>query len=696
VSLLAISDCAAVAYYCFAMGWSGVESARFVLGALVLWGPLGLLLSLALRAEVPDPIVRLTMAATASYALTTLTYFAFAVLHVESGFYVLQAAVTGGLLVYAVRRAQRWRTTRTPLPSWRQLDWILIGLLAASVLVNVRYKTPFETSPTTGAVTFLLYPDHLYHVGQVAELSRHVPPTQQMIRAGTPERAYHMFPHLTTMLLARFTGQEDLLRVHLGYHYTVIEIGLCLVLFSIVRALTQSSTAGYIAAGLLYLGAISLPPLVESSFPYFYFTILPDASSGVDPVRMMSPQMYSGLLVMYGALLGVLLLSIRLYGRQRAAVLSLVVALMVAALSRFRIQVFLPMLPGFVLLTTLAWWRRGERTYLAAAAIAMLVGALLCLEMRSALYLPGTTGLRLGYNGVSLYSWINSWPLASWVHQRLAARIGDAETLRWMWQIVSLSNFVLLNMIGVPLLVATIAYLLWKPARRDYLWFTVLTVWMVVCSTVGAMVITTDYDSYSVGGQLPLHTRWYVFPFLSTAVWWLWGRAQRRLGLPRVVWIGIAVVTGAILVTVQQRTPLGGVRWAKAANKMHFDADEWQALRFLRDQTARDAVILSDKYVDEAAFVFSGLTGRPAYLEAADNPVDRQVVRLNPADNRRQIIRWLWWTAIADAFCNQLSKTGATHVVEYGSHMLNVRNAPCLHQVWMSPARRVRIWEVRR
>lgn len=693
--LLVVADLVAVLYYWFAMGWSALETARLALGATALWAPMGLLLYLLLGAEIPDRTVRLTLSAAASYTLTTLAYFALAVFHLGVGFFVAQVALTAGLIVYAVRRTRsRWMPVGH-VPPWRQLDWVLVALVAVSWIVNIRYKMPFAMSPT-GDATFLLFGDHFYHTGQVYELARDVPPIQQSIRAGTPERAYHMFSHLTTMLLARLTGQGDLLRVHLAYHYTVMETGLCLLFFSIAKTLTRSNAAGYIAVGLLYLGAFSLPPLVPSPFPFFYFTIFPDASSGLNPVRVTSPQMYSGLLVMYGVLLGVLLMSERFSSGRRSRVLPLVVALMVAASSRFRIQVFLPLLPGFVLIMVVAWWRGAGRVHLGATVTALLVSALLYLETRSDVYLPGTAGLGLGFNGVSQWPWVNSWPLAPEVFGWLRAGISDPSVVAWVWQCVSLPAFVVCNMIGLPLLVASVAYLMSRPARREHRWFSALIVWMVVISTVGAMVIKMDYDVYSVAGQLLLHTRWYLFPFLAIGIWSLYRIAQRRWDWPRTAWIAIAVAASALAVTAQQVTPVGGTLSANAAQPIRFDADEWAALQFLHDRTAGDAVILSNKYVDQPAFVFSGLTGRATYLEFANNPVDRQVRRLRPTDDRRQIIGWLWRTTDPSQFCEVLLRTGATHLVEYADQPLEVRDASCLWSAWVGRRPTVRIWGIRR
>src|SRR5262249_7740360 len=134
-------------------------------------------------------------------------------------------------------------------------------------------------------------------------------------------------------------------------------------------------------------------------------------------------------------------------------------------------------------------------------------------------------------------------------------------------------------------------------AFREDLWFTVLVLWLVVGSTIAAMLVTMGYDSYSVGGQLLLHTRWYVFPFAATGTWWLYRAAQRYVSA--WVLIGAALVAGTACAATQLMAPPGGTRWAAKATKISFSRDEWQALTILREQTPADAVIISDNYADQ-------------------------------------------------------------------------------------------------
>ena len=705
---LGFVSAAMLAWYVAAMKWELGELARFALGVSALWGPCGALLYLALRAEIPDRTARLTISLIASYAITTLVYFGLAVVRLEPLFYTGLGGAAVGVAAYSLRGHGHARTLRHSILQLRP-NFVLVALIAASLLLNIPYKTAYTEDPEAGTRTYLLFRDHLYHVGLAYELARHVPPEQASIRGGSPERAYHLFPHLTTMLLARFTGQADMLRAHLVYHYTVIEVLMCLVLFCIARGLAGSPIAGYVAVSLMYVAAVPWPPLTTPStvsfsemlaWPpsavfgnqFFYFTLFPHASSGLVPVAVASPQMYSGLLVAYGLLLGFILLSVRRGEQRSPGGLLMAMALMTGATMRFRIHVFIVMLPAFVMMTAYLWWRYRDRTYLGALAVVLGVGSLLYLEMRSPVYLPGTASVQFGYNGLTAPgSIVSSWPEAPTVYAWLASSVGDATILRGAWQAISIPAFVALNVLGVPLIVAAGIYFARPSAWRQLSLASALIYWLVAASTLTAMVITTEYDSWSVGGQLLLHTRWYVFPLAAVAAYLVGRAVWLRLGWPRWSAVGLATVAvvliGLVRLTLTDSSRVDGTRISE---------EERLALRYLHDETPRDAVVVSNRYVDahdRHAFWLSGLTGRAAYLEYAANPVEQHAARLFPDERRRDRITGIWAAQTTDAQCAILATMPVTHLVEYAEQPLRVRDAPCMRRAWSSAGDEVTIWE---
>ena len=698
-----------LSYYLVKIEWNLEELARFCVGITLLWMPLGACFYLLLNKQTEDSVVCFTFSAIASYTLTTLAYFGLSVLKLEPLFYSGQIAILLWLIIYSIRY-KLWLKLHLNSLVWLKFDWILASLIAVSLVVNIPYQVAWEHSPNTDTYKFNLFADHLYHTGQAYELARNVPPQQQSIRAGTPERAYHMFPHLTTMLLSRFTGQANMLRVHIVYHYIIIEIGMCLALYSIVKTLTKSRLAGYIATASMYITAISYPPLVKNNIGYLYFTWFPHVSSGIEPVILISPQMYSGMLVAYGILLGVLIISARFYRKQPVDAVLIITAIMVAASSRFRIHVFLIMLPGFFLLAIYGWKFTKQRIYFVSAGLAFTLSLLIYLEMQSPIYLTGTASLKLGFNHLTenMDFWINSWPFSVKVYTLLRYLIPNSEILKIVWQIVSMSAFTALNMIGIPLLIATNIYMFSKPATQEFRLFTFLIAWMTIVSTLGAMCLTTDYDNYSVGGQLLFPTRWYTFLLMVPALCQVYQFFHSHLSLSKSKQITIVIALIVLSLVAQQLTRPSFLMLAKADGDINqgaisISANERRVLDYIHDYTSQDSVILADKYVDKYAYPLSGITGRAAYLEASGNTVDRQSLKRNPLDDRRQVIQDLWATSNLEQFCQILKATPTTHLIEYSNHPLLVRNPPCMHSIWESPnqntsasSEKIAVWQVSR
>src|SRR5262249_32717073 len=153
-----------------------------------------------LRSEVPDSIVRFTISAIASYSLTTLAYFAFSVLKVPIFFYlVLGTALAFGAVELFRKRLRIW-----PLGFPAASSWILPIIISGSLIVTIPYKklfvTAYNPSTTETSQIYRLAGDHLLHASIAYELDRHTPNTQAPFWAGLPDRAYHNFPHITTML----------------------------------------------------------------------------------------------------------------------------------------------------------------------------------------------------------------------------------------------------------------------------------------------------------------------------------------------------------------------------------------------------------------------------------------------------------------------------------------------------------------
>lgn len=689
-----------LAYYFIRMGWGPIELVRYCSGIVALWLPLGAVLYILFRAQVHDRVAKITLSAIASYALTTLAYFGLATIHLEWLFYAGQVIAIGWLVIYGTRN-KLWPNVISHWLNWQKWDWALIILVGASLVVNIPYKTLYEDSPQKDGRTYALIQDHFYHTGLVYELAEHVPPRQTYIRAGTPERAYHHFSHLTTMLLARFTGQNDLLRAHVVYHYTIIEILMCLALYSIVKTLTASRGAGYVAVSMMYLLAFSWPRLAPSGLfeRYFYFTVFPHVTSGLDPVALTSPQMYSGLVVAYGILLGSLLISTRAHEDQNVVGVLLVTGLMIAASLRFRIHVFLALLPGFLLASLDLWRNKRHAIYALTGVGVFVISLLLFLEMRSSVYLAGTSNVHLEYVGLSIFE--KSWPFATEFDNWFAQTLPELPVRMVLREVAALISFVGLNMLGLPLLVAAHDYLASPPACREFRFFSILAFVGLGVSAVAATIISTDYDAYSVGGQLLLHTRWYIFPLMAVVTWEIYRSVQNRLNRPRIDWVSAGLFVIVVALTARLITPYSESVTGLRSMRIMFglpeygipiSEDKWLTLEYLHDHTPSKAVIITDDVADY--FLLSGISGRAVYLENPGNPVDVQARSIYPNDDRLALIQKLWATSSETEFCQLLYSTPATYLLERTDNPLHVIRSGCLEQVWRSPQGEMVIWEI--
>jgi len=681
------------ACYCVELHLGALELLRLISGALTLWMPLGGWLYLLLRKEVPDRTIRLAFSAAASYALTTLFYFAAATLHCNWLFYSVNAAAMAGLIYYGTKN-RRLLVSRAKC--FRHFDWVLAALVAASMVANIPVQSVWRKDARTSGMIYDGFPDHLFHVGQAYELSRHIPPRQATIRGGSPERAYHNFMHLATMLIDRYTGQPDMLRAHLVYHYAVIQVLMCLLLYSIGRTLAVSRIAGYCALALMYIAVPPAPNIWPvagwESFPGFYFTVFPHLTSGLGPVTLTSPQMYSGLIVLYAGMLGLLLFLERDYRNQNASVLIILTALIFATTLRFRIHIALAVLPAFLLIALYLWRSRHRSIFLLAGSCAAVVAGLLYLEMRSPVYLQGSSNVRLGLSVLPRF--FNSWPFAPQVRDWLTRAISQPDVAKWAWQATCILMFSLLNVIGIPLLGASSIYVTSKRARRVFSPFNFLVFSAVATSICLAIFLTTDYDRYSVGGQFPFHTRWYLFPFAGVALWKIGRFLQKRFSWPAAVWTSLVLIVLAAGLLYRIAGPASLLTRLGRESGVTVKAEEWPAFVYLREHTPPDSVILTNRSWGVSRFVVSGLAGRAAYLELPGNPIDKQALKLNPPDDRVAITKALWSAASDAQFSSLIRSTPITHILEFQDHPWPVHPPDCLIRLWENREQTLIIWQV--
>lgn len=712
--------------------WGEVETLQMAAGAAALWGPFAAIFFMWLQRAVPDRGERLALALTAGYATTALLYFALAVFRAGWLFPGLQIAAIASL---ATIRSWR-RQVIVSFENWRdwKCDWWLAAIIVATLLVSVRYRVAFDFSPVEGTRHFRLYHDQTYHTALAYELQRHVPPLQQPTQAGTPDRAYHLFPHVSTELLARYAGHSDLLHVQTTWSFVVMTVLICLSLHYLVRNVAGSNDAGYCAVALLFILSIPFPPLIDNPLGYFYFSLYPHATSLLEPVVMTTPQMYSGLVVFFGILLGLAIcskLTRRGAGGHLASQLVAVcpttemwrivalLGLMTGALLRFRAHIFLPFAPWFGLAGLWLAWRARDWRLLLGVGVAVVISVALLFEMRQPIYQVGTAQFSLGYNNLTwpgteaqpnpaFQWWWLCWPGARSLFQ-LFCRIFSQDTAMWAWHVTCICGFVLFQVVGLPLATAATLYIA-KPScwKRSPLLNT-LVIWMVGFSILGSMVLNFKGESYSLAGQMLLHICWYLFPLLPLTLWLAHQHVCARMNWNKRTSLKIA--SGLLLVAMAYQSVRGPSSLEKLCGDMGFTltGSEWEALRFVREKTPNEAVVLMPLrpqpglepdsqeaqqrvWLEVQNFAICGsIGGRATYIEYAHAPQDVERVR--------EVID-LWRTSDPDEFTDRLRRTKATHLVEYLGYSPRcfVAGIPlCLESAWNNDQgmASVRIWKIK-
>ena len=696
-TLLIIGSGLALVYYLVMMQWSLVELLLFLVACPLLWLPITAWSYILVRKQITETLPRLVFSLISSYTLTTAVYFGFSVLNAPFVFYVWQVSLVLGWLAYLFHIRKNNIRIPSPKIAWAKiynLDWILIALIMLSLNLNIVYQTAYQTDPSTGETVHTLFEDGYYHVSLAYELARHTPPSQQVNKAGVLERAYHFFSHLTTTLLANFSFQSDLLRVYIVYHYTIIEVLLCLAFYCIVKKLTGSKWAGYVGVSTLYI--LAIPVATDKSNPlyYFFYNFYPHLFANLDIVRGGSPETYSGLLVLYGILIASLFLSSCFQNRQSIGWLGLLTGVMMAAIMRFRVQSFLPLAPIFLLVILYAWWQTKQKMYLLVGAACLFCSLLLYLEMRSSLYLPDTSNIIVGATPTKDERWAFSFSQP--LYKYLAQQIHDPVMLGWLWQIISIVLFILLNSIGLPLLVATICYFYSKTFGRERLFFNLIAVGALLTSVAGAILITTNYDDFSVGGEMVNNTSWYILPMGSVGIWQAYQFLQTHWGWQRSKWLILSAVI--LLVSLGLQAISKPIVDVKADNHRHIrvSVNEWQALTYLHDQTPGNSVIMSNLYLINSPAFIAAITGRAVYYGYTNGTIEDMPAD-NSGENRQEVLNLLWSTAEPDEFCKIITPTVATHLLETFDKPLLVDKAPCLQAVWASSTSqgKVTVWKIK-
>ena len=680
--------------------WSLPDVWSAVRGLALLWLPTWFFLCVVLRRECIDGIETAFLSAVGSVAFVS----GLALLADAAAIWWPAARHAKWLVPIALMMAAVVILKRRGANDWEAVvglghcrpDWMLVALVLASLCATARYQRPFEAVGDTGDVRYLLNGDQTYFTSLAYELDRGCPPADCPYHAGVRERAYHSLPHLTLALFGQASGQTDLLRSHLVVDYSVLVVLCCGLVFCLSRELGGGRGAGMNGLWLLFVGAIPIPPLSPNLVHYFYFTVWPQSSSTIEPTLLTSPQMFYGVTIVYGVLLGLLRVSRSLRDGRPYLRVALFTSLLAALLLRFRVQCFVVVFPCVSLAFLVMAIRYRRWTLLGVLVPAVSVVVLQVVEMKLPSYLPTSQELRMGNNLVGFsMGFLHDWPLAETVYYLTDNLIDDPIWFAWVWQFVTLPMFVALNMLGIPMLVALAVYArsAWRnPPERSILYsLGVLTVVAIIASAT----LAVDYDGYSVGGQILLHFGWFTLPCVAVGVW--------RMTVPVLRWTHLACggqtglfcfVTLAAVTWQMVRGP-SSCEQQVCSHTAVITASERAALDYCHHELPSDAVLLTNRLETKVA-KWSGLAGRRAYLDYPNRVLDPLLPKEDSMDSRQQLIDRLYLTRDDDEFQKLLSKTTVTHVVEFQDSPLHAKPASVVRPVWHSPDHSVTIWKVDR
>jgi hypothetical protein len=690
-----------LAWSCFVDLHCGAgEVIRALAGMFCLWAPVGAVVYLALGSCGLSGVSRFTLSWAISYGLTTAGYAACGALGVVLPgaiylFYLTQLTLSGAALAWTWRRGLLRRAAWAEF-DWLRIDGVLLLLVALSVLIGDRYKA-YERVLPDGRHQLVAHGDATYLASLSHELARQTPPLEQPARAGLKERAYHMFPHITTMLIARYAGLPDMLRALHYYGFAVVEVLLCLIFFCIGQGLTNSRWAGYLSCALVYILAIPLTPVIGNQINYFYFTWYTHATSGLEPSLLCSPQMYTALPVVMGVLLLLLELSVRLSRRQSAGTLAILTAVLAAVVMRFRIQAFLILFPGVMLYLTFMWYHSRQRVLGAAIAIGALCVGAQVWEMRLDLYYPDSARLSIENNMLAHHCpFMTAWPGGETVRVWLQESLSP-EGYVVAWQAAGLTGFALLMIAGIPVTLVSLFHFA-RPAswRADTWGLTALVAWLTGVTLVGGTCLCTTYDMYSVGGQALYLVGWYLLPLFAVGLWQIALLLPRRLAPPRPVSLAAFVFLLAGAVGWQVTRPPSQLQAAMLEAPLLFPDWEWQGFLNMRENLPADAVILSKTdHLPGNSCIFSAVTGRRAFYEYLCMSRFLTGGLEDNNEGREARINRVWNADNLDEFVAAVNDTHSTHLVEYYYRPLRVHPSEALEVFWSSANGEMKIWTFR-
>jgi hypothetical protein len=648
-SLAAAGGCVGLWVVLHGAGLSWSAAARGVLGACLLFVPIGDLI-LPLGRATLGPFERLVLACCVGYPAAAALHYVHALSQVRLPFWPLAAALA---LAAAARRYRRARSATEDGPASAGPSMALAAALALLVpglfWILMRDARVFE--PTPSGLRYDHSIDYADHLAYYWELLRGFPPAQIPTVAGLPAPSYHVLGFMPGMFFIRELGL-DVVEVH---HFIAPSLRLLLLMGGLYVAVRLLTGAALLAiAGLVSVFCVMLAignglegRIVDAASPFSFFMTSESGGSAI---------------VLWTTIAALLLLSDREQGA--AARRALLLASALAGLSYgFKAQVFLLMAGGYGCALLLLYVRDRRRELIAALLVTLAAAAAVFLSWRAPLtrglphltpglfaqlyVVPTLTPERLGFVGEALSRALGLLP---------AVLAGVLATALGVWKMLALSPF-------VPLWLAQLA----RNWRSSGLAETAFALSCLLALPLGYVFSVKAIDGVMSPYEFIQASQGLAFLAAVVnvvALHALLRRATSRsagwtaaLTLAAAFSVVPVVLTGRTL-----RTPHRDVVLA---------ADEVCALLYLRNTTPLDAVVISARGEGVPPLsrrlnyhpVVAGFAGRRSVLEYFWREVD-------PSTDRVRAIRRLFATTDAAEAEGILRRFGVTHVLEYAGRPL--------------------------
>ena len=331
----------------------------------------------------------------------------------------------------------------------------------------------------------------------------------------------------------------------------------------------------------------------------------------------------------------------------------------------------------------------------------MIISYLLVLEMRSPIYLPATSNIRFAYNAIAknLSFFIDTWPFALDIKRSLDQVVTNPQMAEYIWEFVSVPLWISFNSIGIPLLMATAWYFTSKSAHQEFSLFSFLILWMSLLSVPATLSLSTDYDRYSLGGQIMYHIRWYLFPLSFIPPWMLYKFLSKQWRISRLGWLSMGLGLLAIGLMIRPFFPFRTYAMVPSAvvRFPNISEDTMLTMKYLHDRTPSTSVVQATSQRLHDFFFTSSHSGRAVYSEdrTGADELERLSAQQNPESNREGYLKQLWTATNDQVFCQLLNATPINYVIEDQTQSFSVRESTCMAKLWTSPQKEFVIWQVK-